>query len=290
MTSSKMNFDQIKDTTNGYTDIHCHGGGGFSFSDPNLDNVRKAIAMHRSHGTTRLMASLVTEPIDVLIQQINRLSPLVDSGEFMGIHLEGPYLSHAKCGAHDPALLRYPDLNEIQSLIEAGQGNILMVTIAPELPGALETIELMVKNDITVAIGHSAATYDQAIAAMNAGATVATHFYNGMPKFNEAEHSITHAVLEDPRVQLELILDGHHLSDEIVKIVIEKANDRIILITDAMAAAGSADGNYKIGDLEVVVKGGAARLVSNGSLAGSTLTLDRAHELLLKITGASGRD
>jgi len=281
MTSSKMNFDQIKDTTNGYTDIHCHGGGGFSFSDPNLDNVRKAIAMHRSHGTTRLMASLVTEPIDVLIQQINRLSPLVDSGEFMGIHLEGPYLSHAKCGAHDPSLLRNPDLTEIQSLIDAGQGNILMVTIAPELPGALETIELMVKNDITVAIGHSAATYDQAIAAMNAGATVATHFYNGMPKFNEAEHSITHAVLEDPRVQLELILDGHHLSDEIVKIVIEKANDRIILITDAMAAAGSADGNYKIGDLEVVVQGGAARLVSNGSLAGSALTLDVARSRLL---------
>lgn len=276
-----MNFDQIKDTTNGYTDIHCHGGGGFSFSDPNLDNVRKAIAMHRSHGTTRLMASLVTEPIDVLIQQINRLSPLVDSGEFMGIHLEGPYLSHAKCGAHDPSLLRNPDLTEIQSLIDAGQGNILMVTIAPELPGALETIELMVKNDITVAIGHSAATYDQAIAAMNAGATVATHFYNGMPKFNEAEHSITHAVLEDPRVQLELILDGHHLSDEIVKIVIEKANDRIILITDAMAAAGSADGNYKIGDLEVVVQGGAARLVSNGSLAGSALTLDVARSRLL---------
>ena len=276
-----MNFDQIKDTTNGYTDIHCHGGGGFSFSDPNLDNVRKAIAMHRSHGTTRLMASLVTEPIDVLVQQINRLSPLVDSGEFMGIHLEGPYLSHAKCGAHDPSLLRNPDLTEIQSLIDAGQGNILMVTIAPELPGALETIELMVKNDITVAIGHSAATYDQAIAAMNAGATVATHFYNGMPKFNEAEHSITHAVLEDPRVQLELILDGHHLSDEIVKIVIEKANDRIILITDAMAAAGSADGNYKIGDLEVVVQGGAARLVSNGSLAGSALTLDVARSRLL---------
>ena len=285
-----MNFDQIKDTTNGYTDIHCHGGGGFSFSDPNLDNVRKAIAMHRSHGTTRLMASLVTEPIDVLVQQINRLSPLVDSGEFMGIHLEGPYLSHAKCGAHDPALLRYPDLNEIQSLIEAGQGNILMVTIAPELPGAIEAIDLMVKNDVTVAVGHSAASFEQAIAAIDAGASVATHFYNGMPKFNEAERSITHAVLEDPRVQLELILDGHHLPEEIVKVVIEKAKDRIVLITDAMAATGSADGNYKIGDLEVVVKGGAARLVSNGSLAGSTLTLNRAHELLSKINGASGRD
>ena len=285
-----MNFDQIKDTTNGYTDIHCHGGGGFSFSDPNLDNVRKAIAMHRSHGTTRLMASLVTEPIDVLVQQINRLSPLVDSGEFMGIHLEGPYLSHAKCGAHDPALLRYPDLNEIQSLIEAGQGNILMVTIAPELPGALEAIKLMVKNDITVALGHSAATYDQAMAGIDAGASVATHFYNGMPKFNEAERSITHAVLEDPRVQLELILDGHHLPDEIVKTVIAKAKDRIVLITDAMAAAGEPDGIFLIGALEVVVKNSTARLASNGSLAGSTLTMDFAHQVLTKLSGASGRD
>lgn len=276
MTSSKMNFDQIKDTTNGYTDIRCHGGGGFSFIDPNLDNVRKAIAMHRSHGTIRLMASLVTDPIDVLIEQIKRLNPLVDSGEFMGIHLEGPYLSHAKCGAHNPSLLRNPDLAEIQSLIDAGQGNILMVTIAPELPGALGAIELTVKNDITVAIGHSAATYEQAKAAIDAGASVATHFYNGMPKFTEADHSITHAVLEDQRVQLELILDGHHLYDEIVKMVIEKAKDRILLITDAMAAAGSADGNYKIGDLEEVVKGGAARLATNGSLAGSTLVLDFA--------------
>ena len=282
MTSSKMNFDQIKDTSNGYTDIHCHGGGGFSFSDPNLDNVRKAIAMHRSHGTTRLMASLVTEPIDVLIQQIKRLNPLVESGEFMGIHLEGPYLSHAKCGAHDPSLLRNPDLNEIQSLIEAGQGNILMVTIAPELPGAIGAIDLMVKNDVTVAIGHSAASFEQAMAAIDAGASVATHFYNGMPKFNEAERSITHAVLEDPRVQLELILDGHHLPDEIVKMVIAKAKDRIVMITDAMAAAGSADGTYKIGDLEVVVNGGAARLVSNGSLAGSTLTMDHAYESIRK--------
>ena len=276
MTSSKMNFDQIKDTTNGYTDIHCHGGGGFSFSDPNLDNVRKAIAMHRSHGTTRLMASLVTEPIDVLIEQIKRLNPLVESGEFMGIHLEGPYLSHAKCGAHNPALLRDPDLNEIQSLIEAGQGNILMVTIAPELPGAIEAIDLMVKSDVTVAIGHSAASFEQAMAAIDAGATVATHFYNGMPKFNEADNSITHAVLEDPRVQLELILDGHHLSDDIVKMVIEKAKDRIVLITDAMAAAGSADGIYKIGELEVVVKNSTARLPSNNSLAGSTLTMNIA--------------
>ena len=276
MTSSKMNFDQIKDTTNGFTDIHCHGGGGFSFSDPNLDNVRKAIAMHRSHGTTRLMASLVTEPIDVLIEQIKRLNPLVESGEFMGIHLEGPYLSHAKCGAHNPALLRDPDLNEIQSLIEAGQGNILMVTIAPELPGAIEAIDLMVKSDVTVAIGHSAASFEQAMAAIDAGATVATHFYNGMPKFNEADNSITHAVLEDPRVQLELILDGHHLSDDIVKMVIEKAKDRIVLITDAMAAAGSADGIYKIGELEVVVKNSTARLPSNNSLAGSTLTMNIA--------------
>ena len=285
-----MNFDQIKDTTDGYTDIHCHGGGGYSFSDPNLDNVRKAIATHRAHGTTRLMASLVTEPIEVLIEQIKRLNPLVESGEFMGIHLEGPYLSHAKCGAHDPALLRNPDLAEIQSLIDAGQGNILMVTIAPELPGAIEAIKLMVKNAITVAIGHSAATYEQAVAAIDAGATVATHFYNGMPKFNESEQSITHAVLEDPRVQLELILDRHHLPDEIVKMVIEKAGDRIILITDAMAAAGAPDGDYKIGDLEVVVKDGAARLSSNGSLAGSTLTLDLAHQELHKLTGASGRD
>jgi len=273
--------------TTGFTDIHCHGGGGYSFSDSNPEHIQIAIDTHKAHGTTTQIASLVTEPLDALKKQIKNLIPFVERGALAGIHLEGPYLSHAKCGAHDPALLRNPELDEIKELLEVGAGHIKMLTIAPELPGALETISYLRNNNVTAAIGHSDANFDEAVAGIKAGATVVTHMFNGLPALDHREATITNALLVDPDIYFEIILDGTHVNRSAMDLMLTLAADRIILVTDAMSAAGGKDGRYKIGDLDVNVTGGVATLVSNGSLAGSTLTMDSAHDRLVREHGVS---
>lgn len=273
--------------TSGFTDIHSHGGGGFSFSDPNPEHVQHALSVHRSHGTTTQVVSLVTEPLETLKSQIKNLLPFVADKSVAGIHLEGPYLSSAKCGAHDPQLLRLPVVDEIKSLIELGSGAIKMVTIAPELPGALESIAYLRSVGVTVAIGHSNASAEEAIRAIDAGATVVTHMFNGLPEFDHREATITNAVLVNPDIYFELILDGVHVNHSAVELLLTLAPERIILITDAMSAAGGSDGNYKIGDLDVQVVDGVATLASNGSLAGSTLTMDSAYNRLVREFGVS---
>ena len=273
--------------TTGFTDIHCHGGGGYSFSDSNPEHIQIAIDTHKAHGTTTQIASLVTEPLDALKKQIKNLIPFVERGALAGIHLEGPYLSHAKCGAHDPALLRNPELDEMKELLEVGAGHIKMLTIAPELPGALETISYLRNNNITAAIGHSDATFDEAVAGIKAGAAVVTHMFNGLPALDHREATITNALLVDPDIYFEIILDGTHVNRSAMDLMLTLAADRIILVTDAMSAAGGKDGRYKIGDLDVNVAGGVATLVSNGSLAGSTLTMDSAHDRLVREHGVS---
>ncbi len=265
----------------GFTDIHSHGGGGFSFSDPNPEHVERALATHREHGTTTQIASLVTEPLASLKLQIKNLLPFANDGSIAGIHLEGPYLSSAKCGAHDPLLLRGPNLDEIKELIDVGQGHIKMVTIAPELPGAIAAIELIRELGVTVALGHSNASEGEAIRAITAGATVVTHMFNALPELSHRVGTITNALLLDPNIYFELILDGVHVNRSTVELLLTLAPGRIILVTDAMSAAGSSDGDYKIGSLEVKVDKGIATLASNGSLAGSTLTMDSAYNRLL---------
>lgn len=260
----------------GFVDIHSHGGAGFYFSDLSPENVAAARNTHLRHGTTTHIASLVTEPIGVLEEQILRLVPMVSAGVFEGIHLEGPYLSHARCGAHEPSLLRPPSINELSALLDSGQGVISMVTLAPELEGGIEAVEYLTSRGVTVALGHSqadAATTDSAFAA---GAKLITHFSNGMPKPSTGAATIAEASLAQRNIPLEMILDGIHVSDEILKEVLASGDKRTILITDSMSAAGSSDGSYSIGSLEVVVLNGVARLTSNHSLAGSTLTMDQA--------------
>ena len=260
----------------GFVDIHSHGGGGFYFSDLSPENVAAARNTHLTHGTTTHIASLVTEPIGVLEEQILRLLPMVNAGVFEGIHLEGPYLSHARCGAHEPSLLRSPAIDELSALIDAGQGSISMVTLAPELDGGIEAVEYLTSRGVTVALGHSQADVATTNAAFAAGAKLITHFSNGMPKPSDGVPSIAEASLAQKNIALEMILDGVHVSDETLKEVLASGNRRTILITDSMSAAGSVDGSYSIGSLEVAVINGVARLTSNHSLAGSTLTMDKA--------------
>jgi N-acetylglucosamine-6-phosphate deacetylase len=270
----------------GFVDIHCHGGGGFYFSDTDTSNIETARRIHREHGTTTLLASLVTQPIGVLEEEIQRLIPFVNSGVFAGIHLEGPYLSHARCGAHQPELLRSPEIEELSALIDCGAGTILMLTLAPELEGGIDAVKYLTSRGVKVALGHSQASTEITEKALAAGATLITHFSNGMPKLEDSHGTITATALAQHDLPLEMILDGAHISETTLTAVKNSGHDRIILITDAISAAGADDGNYQIGTLQLTVENGVARLDSNHSLAGSTLTMDVAFKNLLA-SGAS---
>ena len=271
----------------GFVDIHCHGGGGKYFASLTDSEIAQVIATHRAGGTVAGLASLVTEPIPNLIAQIKRLVPFAQRNEIAGIHLEGPYLSHARCGAHDPNLLRTPTIPEVQNLLDAGQGFIKMITIAPELDGALEVIEYLSKSGVIAAIGHSQSDAATAQKAIDRGASVVTHFNNAMPKVVDGPGTMNSAVLNELRASLEIILDGEHITTSIVREIFEAAPNRIVMITDAMSAAGSTDGTYQIANLEVSVKDGIARLTSNGTLAGSTLTMAKAFNHALNEIGIS---
>ena len=270
----------------GFVDIHCHGGGGHYFSATAADSIAAAIKAHKKTGTTSLVASLVSESIDDLKAQILRLVPFYTRGEIVGIHLEGPYLSHARCGAHEPSLLIDPTVSQLQELITLGQGAIKMVTIAPELHGAQEAIACLASMGVFAAIGHTEGNYQDASIATDNGASIVTHFLNAMNKEN-TEGSIAHFVINDPRLAVELIVDGHHLAFEKVQELFASIGDRIILVSDAMAAAGNGDGLYTIGALPVEVKDGVARLSSNQKLAGSTLTISQAFFNLINHCGLS---
>jgi N-acetylglucosamine-6-phosphate deacetylase len=262
----------------GYVDLHCHGGGGFYFSDPNPGNIQKAIDFHKNNGSTDLLASLISETIPDLKNQILRLIPFCENGSIAGIHLEGPYLAKARCGAHNPDLLKAPNVEEVKELLEIANGHIKMITIAPEIPGAVDAIKYLSENKVIAAIGHSNGDFDDALTAIDAGASLVTHFSNGMSKLKDGEKTFASALLYKSKIPLEIIVDGHHVSKADLETVFEVAPDRIVFVTDAMAASGQSDGNYRIGSLDVVVKDGVARLESNGALAGSTLTMNLAVE------------
>ena len=260
----------------GFVDMHCHGGGGFYFSDLDPLEIEQAIDTHYSHGTTTLVASLVTAPLDVLKTQIQRLVSFAEAGKIIGIHLEGPYLARSRCGAHDPSLLRDPKVNELAELLSVGKGYVKMVTIAPELDGAIDSIEYLVSKDVKVAIGHSAADFELTLRGVEAGASIVTHFPNAVSKLDDDGHTLADLAMSDSRLYLEMILDGHHVSEETAKRISTVAHDRLVMVTDAMCAAGNSDGHYLIGRLPVTVTDSVARLDSNGALAGSTLTMDNA--------------
>ena len=261
----------------GFVDIHNHGGGGASFTSGTVDDVLKGIHTHRLHGTTTLVASTVTGEMDFLTHRAGLLSELAEQGDLAGIHFEGPFISPCRKGAHSEALLREPDPADVRKLVDAARGSAKMVTLATELPGGLDSVRLLVEHGVIAAIGHTDASYEQTVEAIDAGATVATHLFNAMPQLGHREPGPIAALLEDERITVELINDGTHLHPASLELAFHHARaDRVALITDAMDAAGFGDGRYMLGPLEVEVSEGVARLVEGGSIAGSTLTLDRA--------------
>jgi N-acetylglucosamine-6-phosphate deacetylase len=260
----------------GFVDIHGHGGGGASYDD-GPDAIRVARELHRGHGTTRAVISLVTAPLETLERRAAMVADLVATdADILGSHLEGPFLDPAHKGAHDESLLREPTPDDISRLLDAGRGTVRQVTLAPELPGGLDAIRLVVGAGAAAAVGHTGAGFDACEAAFDAGATILTHAFNAMPGLHHRDPGPVGAAASDPRVTLEVIADGVHLHPEVVRLAFLAAPARVALVTDAMAAAGASDGRYDLGSLEVDVVDSVARLTKGGTIAGSTLTQDAA--------------
>lgn len=261
----------------GLVDSHIHGGVGHGFPDADIEGARKTIAFNRARGVTSLIGSLVAASPEDTLAQVEVLAELCEAGELAGIHLEGPFIARSRCGAHDPDLLRDPDTAEFDRWLAAGRGHVRMITVAPELPGALDLIAAASSVGVVSAVGHTEATYEQTLAAFDRGATVATHLYNAMRPLGHRDPGPIAASLSDDRVTVELILDNVHVHPGAAQLVFDAAGaERVALVTDAMAATGLGDGEYTLGDLRVRVSGGEARLVETGAIASSTIVLPQA--------------
>ncbi|MFJ6548671.1 N-acetylglucosamine-6-phosphate deacetylase [Microbacterium sp. NPDC091676] len=262
--------------TPGFVDIHGHGGAGAAYDD-GVDAIRTGRDLHREHGTTRAVISLVTGTIDDLARSVALIAALTRTdADVLGSHLEGPFLDPGHHGAHEPSLLRHPVAADVARLLEAGEGTVRQVTIAPELPGGIDAVRQIVAAGAAAAVGHTDADAAMAVAAFEAGASLLTHAFNAMPGIHHRAPGPVLAAAADHRVILEAIADDVHLDPHVVKLVFDAAPHRVALITDAMAAAGSADGKYDLGAVKVTVENGVARADDTGSIAGSTLTQDVA--------------
>ncbi|HKV23527.1 MAG TPA: N-acetylglucosamine-6-phosphate deacetylase [Candidatus Acidoferrum sp.] len=268
----------------GFLDVHIHGAGGRDVMEGSaeaLTGVTKTVARH---GTTSILATTVTaSPEDTLrgVEGIARyISEQHEAGdpraEVLGIHFEGPFLSPVRRGVHPPEWLRLPSAEYLEKLLRAAAGNAQLITLAPELLGAMPCIDAARKAGLVVGIGHTDATYEQTRAAIAHGAHHAVHVYNAMRPFSHRDSGVIGAVLTSQEVTAELIADGVHVEETAMKVLLQaKGPERMILISDGISATGMRDGNYILGKMEVTVSGGVCRN-AEGKLAGSTLTLDRA--------------
>jgi N-acetylglucosamine-6-phosphate deacetylase len=255
----------------GFVDMHVHGGGGTSFTEGTAEDARRAAEFHRRHGSTTIVASLVTAPLADLEARAAMLAGLADEGVIAGVHLEGPFLSAARRGAQDPRHMIAPDVAAFERLHAAAAGRLRVVTLAPELPGATALIKAAAQAGVIAAVGHTDATADVTSAAVDAGASHATHLFNGMRPLHHREPGPVGALLDRDEVSCEVIADGVHLHDAVIRLVARAAGPaRLVLVTDAMAAAGMPDGSYRLGSMRVEVEGGVARLAEgdNGSRTG----------------------
>ena len=273
--------------TPGFIDLHGHGGGGAAF-DNGADDIAAALAVHRAHGTTRSVISLVSNPLADVQRSLELVATLAENDPLIaGAHLEGPFLAIGRRGNHSPEFLSEPDPEIVDQLLEAGRGVIRQITIAPELPGAIGAIRRFVASGVVVAVGHTEADDRVAREAFDAGATLVTHVFNAMPGIHHRNPGPIAAAFDDDRVSLELVADGVHVHPSIVHMTFTAAPHRVALVTDAMAAAGGADGHYKLGSLNVDVRGGIAHLAGTSTIAGSTLTQDAALRTAITIAGVS---
>jgi N-acetylglucosamine-6-phosphate deacetylase len=263
----------------GFVDLHMHGGGGAQITTDDPDEIMTAIAFHQRHGTTRTLASLVTDQVDRMAAAVRTIADIVhgtSDGPIVGVHLEGPFLNPSKRGSHHREHLLPPDTSVLRYLLDSGAGTVRVVTLAPELPGGMDLVRDVVHAGVVAAVGHTEATFDQARDAFAAGARLATHVFNAMREFHHRDPGPAGAALADDTVTCELINDGFHVHDEAVRIATAAAGpDRIAFITDATPAAGMANGDFHLGPVPIFARDGKVTL-ADGTLAGSTLTMDAA--------------
>lgn len=271
----------------GFVDLHIHGAGGHDVMEADeraLDRITSTVARY---GTTSLVATTVTAPIESTCRSLQGIASYIRAhekptengrltAEILGIHLEGPFINPARRGVHPANAIAEPSVETLNRFLEASDDLVKILTLAPELPGALQLIQAAVSSGLVAAMGHTDATYEQARTAIQAGARHAVHTYNAMRPFSHRDPGILGAIMTDPQVTAEIIADGVHVAVAAIQVLLgAKGFDTVLLVSDGIAATGMRDGNYRLGDFEVSVKDGVARN-SEGKLAGSTLTLDRA--------------
>jgi len=282
----------------GFVDIHMHGGAGVDVMRAPAAELQQLNKFLTRHGVTGYFPTTVAAPLDQTCAALGRLADAIESvpasrprnGEVqalpLGIHLEGPFLSHKRRGVHPPENLLEPTVKIFEQLWQAARGHVRIMTIAPELPGALEVIAEAARRKVCVSIGHSDAVAEAARAGVRAGARHATHTFNAMRPLDHRDPGILGEVLTDPQLTADIIVDGIHVAPEIVKLFLNaKGKDGSVLITDATAATGMPDGSYQLGPIQVQVKDG--RCTMDGKLAGSVLTMDRAIRNVTQFAGWS---
>ena len=278
--------------TPGYVDIHAHGAWGVSFDD-GAEGIEIARAGHLAHGTTRQVLSLITNPFDTICDNLRIVRKQMDARpDILGAHLEGPFLASSRKGAHDSECLLDPTDDLVDAVLHAADGCLRQITIAPELPHGISAIRRFSNVDYNVipAIGHCDADYEIARQGFAAGAGIMTHMFNAMNGLHHRNPGPIPAAVENQRVIIELINDGFHVSDSMVRLGFGFAPHRVAFVTDAMAATDCPDGRYLLGSLDVDVVDRHARLASNGAIAGSTLTLEESVRRAVLQLGMSARD
>ena len=266
----------------GLVDVHVHGGAGGAFTSPEAESHARAVVFHARNGTTSLLATTVTESPERLLDAVEGLAGSIAApapgARIMGIHLEGPFISEAKCGAQNPKWIREPDVDELERLIDASNDTVRMIAVAPEQPGAEEVVRRAVEHGIVAAAGHSDATYDQLIESVGWGVRHCIHTFNAMRGLHHRDPGLVGGLLDVDDLTCEVIMDGHHVHPAAARLLHRvKGPDRLVLITDAISAAGLPDGTYELGDQLVDVDGGRAHLHDDvGALAGSTHTMGAA--------------
>ena len=276
-----------------YIDTHVHGGAGIDVMDDAPD-VLDTLAMHKAReGVGAFLPTTVTAPLEAIHGALRRIARRTRSGgpgaQVLGSYLEGPYFTPQNKGAHPPELFRELKITELDALLDASQNTLRVVALAPEKTGALQAIRHLKQRGIRVMLGHSAATYDQTLAAFDAGADGLVHCYNGMTGLHHREPGMVGAGLTDKRAWLELIADGHHVHPGAMRLCCNCAKDRVVLITDAMQAADMPDGRYSLCGEEVRMQNGVVR-TSAGGLAGSTLSLDVAVRNMVEHTSITAEE
>ncbi|WP_127548198.1 N-acetylglucosamine-6-phosphate deacetylase [Paenibacillus amylolyticus] len=277
----------------GFIDIHVHGGNGEDFMDASPEVLDKITSFHSTQGTTAMLATSMTAPkerLDNVLAEVDRYrSGEMPYAQLEGVHLEGPFFSPKWPGAQNPEHIILPDVSWLEAWEKQYPGLIRQVTLAPEREGALEVISWLREQRITAALGHTDATYEEVERAVEAGLHHAVHTFNAMTPLHHRLPGAAGAVLSDPRISAEVIADGIHVHPAAISILaqLKQHDDQLVLITDAMSATGLDDGEYKIGDLPVIVKHGEARLKDGGALAGSTLTMIRGFRYLIQEVGLS---